>query len=183
MPRHGQPLYDVDAGGIFGARRAQELAPGGHALEQRLHLDARAGRQRGGPLLHQHAIVDDSPPAVAPTHPTFDREPRDARDRGQRFAAKTERFDRFDGAIHQQAFGQLGGGVALQRKGDVVGSHPAAVVGHLDRRQPAFAQRHGDARGTRVDGVFDQLLERAGRSFDHFTGSDAVDQMLGKAPY
>ena len=35
-PRHRQPLHDIEAGGIFAARRAQELAPRRHLGEQLL---------------------------------------------------------------------------------------------------------------------------------------------------
>ena len=41
----------------------------------------------------------------------------------------------------------------------------------------AVAQRHIDARGAGVDGVFDQLLHRRGRPLDHLAGGDAVDQI------
>ena len=46
-PRHRQPLHRIEAGGIFGARRAQELAPRGHLVEQPLDPDPGARRQRG----------------------------------------------------------------------------------------------------------------------------------------
>jgi hypothetical protein len=129
-------------------------------------------------LLDQHAIVDDSPPAVRAAHPALDRQPRDARDRGQRFAAKTERFDCFDRIV-----GQLGGGVSFERERDLGGAHPAAVVRHLDPRQTALAQGDRDPQRSRVDRILDQFLERTGGAFDHLAGSDAVDQMLWQAAY
>ena len=79
--------------------------------------------------------------------------------------------------------GQLGGGVALERERHVGRAHAAAVVGHLDPRRAAAAERDRDPRRAGVDRIFDQLLQRAGRSFHHFTGGDAVDQMLGQAAY
>ena len=48
---------------------------------------------------------------------------------------------------------------------------------------PPCARADGDPRRAGVDRVFDQLLQRTGRSFHHFTGGDAVDQMLGQAAY
>ena len=51
------------------------------------------------------------------------------------------------------------------------------------RPDPALRQRDRDPRRAGVDRVFDQLLQRAGRSFHHFTGGDAVDEMLGQAAY
>ncbi len=73
--------------------------------------------------------------------------------------------------------------MALEREGHVGPAHPAAVVGDLDPRRSAAAQRDRDPSGSGVDRVFHQLLQRAGRSFHHFTRRDAVDQMLGKAAY
>ncbi len=64
-PRHRQPLHRVEAGGIFGARRAQELAPRRHLVEQALDPDPGAGRKRGRPLPGRRAMVDLDPPAVA----------------------------------------------------------------------------------------------------------------------
>ena len=61
--------------------------------------------------------------------------------------------------------------------------HAAAVVGHFDQVDAAAAQPHSDARRAGVDRVLDQFLERAGRPFDHFAGSDAIDEMLGQAAY
>jgi hypothetical protein len=38
-----------------------------------------------------------------------------------------------------------------------------------------------DAGSTRVEGVLDQFLDRAGRTFNHLAGSDAIDE-LGRQP-
>ena len=54
--------------------------------------------------------------------------------------------------------------------------HPAAIVDHFDSADPAILQRHGNARGPGVDRVLQQFLERGGRTLDHFTRSNAVDQ-------
>ena len=53
----------------------------------------------------------------------------------------------------------------------------------FDPREPAVRQHHRDAIRTGVDGVFDQLLQRAGGPFHHFTGGDAVDEMFGQTAY
>ncbi len=177
-PRHGEPLHHVEAGGIFGPLGAQELAAGGDLAEQILDRDAGAGRQRGRPLRRQRAIVDDARPAVGAADPAFDGDAGDAGDRRQRLAAEAQSGDRVD-----LVAGQLGGGVALERQRDVGRRHAAAVVGDLDPGKTALAQRHRDPLGAGVDRILDQLLQRTGRSFHHFTGGDAVDEVLGQAAY
>ena len=62
--RHGEAADDIEAGGIFGARAAQELAACGHLGEKLLDPDACAGRECGRPLPLQFAIVDDAAPPV-----------------------------------------------------------------------------------------------------------------------
>ena len=61
--------------------------------------------------------------------------------------------------------------------------HPAAIVADLDPLEPALPQHHTDSRRARIDRVFNQFLQRAGGSFDHFTGSDAVDEMFRETTY
>ena len=71
----------------------------------------------------------------------------------------------------------------LQRQRHLGRRHAAAVVGDLDPLDAARGEADRDPRRTRVDGVFHQLLQRAGRSFHHLTGCDAVDQMLRETAY
>ena len=71
----------------------------------------------------------------------------------------------------------------FERQRHVGRCHATAVVDHLDPRKPAVRQHHRDAIRTGVDGVFDQLLQRAGGPFHHFTGGDAVDEMFGQTAY
>ena len=122
--RHRQPLHRVEAGGIFGARAAQELAPRGDLVEQPFDADPRAGRKRGRPLAHRLAMIDLDPPAVGAAHAAFERQPRHAGDRRQRLAAEAEAGDPVDRVV-----GQLRGRVALEREAHFVGRHAAAVVG------------------------------------------------------
>ena len=177
-PGHGEPLHHVEAGAIFAALGAQELAAGGDAGEQILDGDAGAGRKRGRPLPSEPAIVDDARPAVGAAHAAFDRDPGDACDRRQGLAAKAQ-----GGHLIDRVARQLGGGVALERERDLVGRHADAVVDHLDPADAALRQGDGDSRRAGVDRVFDQLLQRAGGSFHHFTGCDTIDEMLGQAAY
>ena len=177
-PRHREPLDHVEARGEFAARRAQELAPRGYALEEALDPHARSGRNRRRSFRYDHAIVDHPRPALVRAHAALKRHPRDARDRGQRLAAKTERADVFDSLV-----GKLRSGVPLERERHVFGRHAAAVVGYLDKVGSPAHQAHSDAGGAGVDRIFDQLLQRAGGPFDHFTGSDTIDEMFGQAAY
>jgi hypothetical protein len=177
-PRHGEALHHVEAGGIFGARRAQELAARGDAGEQLLDADARARRQRGGAFGDHGAVIDDAAPALGTAHPAFETHPRDAGDRGQGLAAKAQRRDLVDLVI-----GQLGGGVALQCERHIGRRHAAAVVGHFDEIGAAAGQFHGDPGGPGIDCVFDQFFQRAGRAFDHFSRCNSVDKMFGETAY
>ena len=177
-PRHGEPLHDIEAGAIFAALGAQELAPGGNPGEQLLDGDAGAGRQRRRPLPRELAVVDDPRPAVGAANPALDRHPGDAGDRRQRLAAEAQGGDVLDRVARQ-----LRGGVTFERQRDFRRRHAAAVVGDLDPLQSAPRQSDRDSRRAGVDRVFNQLFQRTGRSFHHFTGGDAVDDMLGQAAY
>ena len=75
---------------------------------------------------------------------------------------------------------KLGGRMALDGEDQVAGGHPVAVIGDRDERPPALAHQDVDPVGASVDRVLDQFLHRAGRSLDHLTSGDPVDQTLGK---
>ena len=142
-PRHGEPLHDVEAGGIFAALRAQELAPRRHPARTAPRRVTRVpGGSAAGPSPVEPAIVDRPRPAVGAAHPALDRQPRDAGDRRQRLAAEAQGRDLVDRIV-----GQLGGGVALERQRDLVRRHAAAVVGDLD---PVDARRRASATAIRV---------------------------------
>jgi len=73
--------------------------------------------------------------------------------------------------------------VALQRERHIGRGHAASIVDDLDQIDPAGGQFDGNSGRPCIDRVFDQFLQRTGGSFDHFTGSDTVDEMLGEAAY
>ena len=176
-PGHGQAAHHVQAGGIFAASAAQELAPRRNLAEQVFHADTGSGWQRGWPFLHHDAVIDHAPPAFTGiAGSAFQRQPGNAGDGRQRFTAKAQGRDHLDMFVRQ-----LGRGVAFQRQGHLRRVHPAAVVRHFDTGQPTLGQLDGDAGRTCVDGVFDQLLQRRSRAFDHFARSNAVDQGIGQA--
>ena len=73
--------------------------------------------------------------------------------------------------------------MALHRERHFVGSHSASVVGHFDAADASIGQANDDPARSSVDGVLNQLFQRAGRSFHHFTGGDTIDEMFGQAAY
>ena len=176
-PGHRQSPDHIEAGGIFAARAAQELAPRRNLAEQVLDPDPGSRRQGCRPFLDQGAMIDHTPPALARrTGPAFQRQPGDTGNRRQRLAPEAEGRDQLDMIV-----GQFGGGVAFQRQCHFCRAHPAAVVGHFDPAEPTLGQAHSDAARVRIDRVFDQFLERRRRPFDHFARGNAVDQVLGQA--
>ena len=79
--RHRQAPDDVEAGGIFGAGAAQELAPRRDPPEQVLNPDPRTRRQRGGSIANELAVVDHPAPTFRVTTRTaFDGQPGHAGD-------------------------------------------------------------------------------------------------------
>ena len=52
--------------------------------------------------------------------------------------------------------------------------HAVAIVGDADERDTAACRHHVDITRTGIDGVFDQFLNYARRTLDHFAGRDAV---------
>ena len=182
--RHGQPFHDIQRGGIFAARRAQEFAPRGHLGEQFLHADARSRRDGGGPFRRHRAMIDGAAPALAVHGAAFDRQPRDRGDGRQRLTAKAERFNEFERFIlAEQAFGQLGRCVPFERQRHLRAVHAAAIVRDLDQPEAPGAEANGDAARAGIDGVLDDLLQRAGGPFHHLAGGDAVDQGFGEPSY
>ncbi len=177
-PRHREAADHVEAGGIFAAGRAQELAARGHLGEQLLDPHPRSRRQGGGLVRQQRAVIDHPPPAFSCAQfAAIDGQPCDAGDGGQRLAAKAERRHQLDCAVRpDQGIGQLRGRMAFERQCHGFGRHPAAVVHHLDPGKAAFGQHHPDSPRTRVDRVLDKLFERRSRAFDHLARGNAVHQ-------
>ena len=109
--------------------------------------------------------------------PCGDGEPPRRPDRGQRLAAEAECRD-----ADELLVGKLRGGVPLHGEGEIGRVHPGAVIGDLDAVDPAAGERHGNAAGTGIERVLDQLLHHRRRALDHLAGGDAVDQRLGQQP-
>ncbi|GAA0778827.1 hypothetical protein GCM10009077_21210 [Roseibium denhamense] len=62
----------------------------------------------------------------------------------------------------------------------IVPCHARTIVG--DPHECLAARRGDDIHlaCSRINGVFDQLLDHAGRAFDHFSGGDLVDHALAE---
>src|SRR3546814_12123178 len=73
--------------------------------------------------------------------------------------------------------------MTFEREAHVGRRHSTAVIDDIDQIDPARGERHRDPGRPRVDRVFDEFLQRAGGSFDYFTGGDTLDKMLGQATY
>ena len=99
---HRETAHNILAGGIFGARRAQELAPGGNLAKELLYPNSRPRRQRSGAIRHGLAMIDGALPALAGVvRPALDRQPRHRPDRWQSLAAETQRGDLLDMFVGQ----------------------------------------------------------------------------------
>ena len=59
----------------------------------------------------------------------------------------------------------------------VLGGHAAAVVRHPQKGHASVPDLDGHLGGSRVHGVFQQLLDGAGRPLHHLTGGDQVGNM------
>ena len=72
---------------------------------------------------------------------------------------------------------QLAGGVTEKGCLRVVGAHAAAVVGDAQKGHAAVLNLHCNVFGPGVHGVFQQLLDDAGRTLHHLTGGNEVGHM------
>ena len=73
-PGHRKPLHGIEAGGIFGAGTAQELAPRRNLVEQRLDTHASPRRKRSRRLSDPRSMVHLDPPPVAAPAPAVERQ-------------------------------------------------------------------------------------------------------------
>ena len=177
-PRHRKTFYDIDASGIFAARRAEELAARRDFFEQPFDQDTRPRGERMRAFIDQRAIIDHAHPALAARDPAFDRHPRDAGNRGQGLAAKTHRRHGFDGVGRQFRCG-----VAFESQSDVARSHAAAIITDFNAVGATRREPHVDPRCPGINRVFDQFFERGRRALDNLARCDAINQVFGQAAY
>ena len=76
--------------------------------------------------------------------------------------------------------GELAGRVTREGEREVVGLDAFPVVTHTEELLATVLEVHRDLRGVSIEGVFDQLLEHAPRSFDDLTRRDPVDHVRGQ---
>src|SRR5262249_19082457 len=157
----------------------QKFEPRRRRVEEVAHLDARAFAERARFDLRFAAAVDRDRPAVRLAGVARgDGETRDRADRGQRLAAEAERAD-----VEQIVFGQVGGGGASPRHGEVVMRLAGAVVAAADH-PPAAAVGHDlDAGRAGIERVFHEFLDHARRTLHHLARRDAVDDAFGELAY
>ena len=174
-PSHGKPLHHIEAGGIFAARRTQELAARGDLAEQVFDPDTRSRRQCRRTFGNELAMIyNPFPPVIRAVRAAFEGKARHARNARQGFAAEAQRRNHLDGFIRQ--FRRR---MTFERQRHFLWRHAAAIVGHLEARQPSLYKLDRNPRCARIDGVFDQFLERGRWPFDHFAGGNSVDQGIG----
>jgi hypothetical protein len=70
--------------------------------------------------------------------------------------------------------------MALQTQKSIFASHAAAVVDHPDQPFASLFDFDQDLPGTGIERVFQQLLDRGRRPFNHLAGGDFVAEVFGK---
>ena len=171
-PGHRQPLHGVEAGGIFGARRAQEFAPRRNLVEQPSTRTRVPGGSAAGPS-----------PTFAPWSISI-RQPSLPRGRLSRVSRDTLAIEGSASPRKPKlvtssiaSSGKLGGGVALQRQAHLRRLHSVAVVGHLDQLEPARRKPNRDRSRAGIERIFDKLLQGACGPFHDLARGDAIDEL------
>ena len=57
-------------------------------------------------------------------------------------------------------------------------AHPAAIICHTDQHFAARCIINRNTPRTGIDGIFDQLFHRRGRTFNNFTRGNTIDRRL-----
>ncbi len=169
MAAHG-----LDAMGQLGGIGLQKLAPRRRAEEQLLDLHRRAGVAGGGAQLATAGIEQVGALLLGGA-----REHAHLRDRGngcQGLAPEPHGRHRFE--VMQVA--DLAGRVAAQRNGQLFARNAAAIVFDGDQPHTTGEQAHGDAGGTCIERIVDQLAHDGGGALDHLAGRDLADQLIGQ---
>ena len=136
-----------------------------------MDLDNRSAARRRGLDRGFLASLDRDFEAARGAPPLrYDPQPAHRAQRRQRLAPEAQRAD-----VLQIPGRELRGGVALHAERQIRLVHAAAVVAHAQKRQPAILRDHLDGGGASVDGVLNQLLDRARGPLDHLAGGDPVD--------
>ncbi len=183
LVRHGLALDLFGDGQGLATLGLHELQTRRRGVEQVAHLGAQAvvaGERRRLRGANQSALHRDREGVGRAAGARGQGQAGHRADRRQGFAAETEGGDVQQVPVAGGVGGQLGGGVALDGQGQVLGRQTRAVVDHQDARQAALLDLDLDAASPGVDGVLDQLFHGAGRALDHLAGGDAVDGFGGE---
>ena len=137
-PRQRDTAKGFVAMGELGALGLEEFPPRGGVVVELLHIDHGAVIERCG--LGRAAGAFDAPGVAGAAGAAGDGGACDRGDGGQRLAAETHGGNRFE--IFER--GDLAGGVALQRQGEVALVDAAAVVADADAPHAAGFEQHFD---------------------------------------
>ena len=72
----------------------------------------------------------------------------------------------------------LVGGVALEAHEGIITAHAVAIINDADAAAPTGFRLRGNLGGPRVQCVFHQLLDHAGRALDHFACGNLVGDLF-----
>ena len=173
-----QSFHHLCAVAVFGAFALEELAARRRVEVEVGHADRGAGIAGRRPERTQHAVFGaDFAGMRGVCRAAGQCQARHGRNAGQPFSAKPERGDGFE--LIQRV--DLAGGVAVQCQRQIVRQHAATVVCHPDQADAATGQFDLDGPGAGIQAVFQQFFQGRGRPFDHFTGSNLVDQVVRQA--
>ena len=174
--RHGKAFERVAHSHHFGALGFQKFQARRRCIKQVSDFNARAACAGRWTHIARHAAGHRQSAGLGCIgRARCDGHFRHRPDRRQGFSAKAQRGDA-EKIVAGIPIGQFRRGMTLQRQSQVRRAHAATVI--LDPYQ-AFAaifQRDIYAFGTGINGVFNQLFHRAGRTLDNFTGGNAVDR-------
>ena len=163
-PRHCRRL---------GAVLAHELEPGGGVEKQVPHGDDSALCRRGSLHSAGHAALQAERSSLATGLTGADLHTAHSGDGRQSLAPEAQGAD----APQVLPGAQLGGGVAQKGRGELSRGDAAAVVRHPDEAHAAPLDLHHHGGAARVDGVFHQLLDHAGRPLHHLASGDQLGDM------
>ena len=178
--RHRQPLHRVEAGRIFGARAAQELAPRRHLVEQapRPGPACRAA-SAAGPSPDAGAMVDLDPPAVA--HPLV-RLSSVSRDTLAIDGSASPRKPKLvTASMLSSASFEVACRSSASRMSAGLMPQPSSVTSISPMPPPD--RRIATLRRAGVERIFDQFLERARGPLDHLARGNPVDQFGRQSSY
>ena len=152
MVSEPEPLDLTQDMAEFGGRRAHELAPRRHVIEQIAHLHARADRVGRGLQGALYAAIVRNLPRLLEFEVARDHaQARDGGNRGQRLAAKAETGDILEVLERRD----LAGRVACECERKLIGAQAAAIVAHANQSEASALDVDVDVPRARVERVFE----------------------------